>query len=458
MLDHVDLLIEGGQLVTEEGVFAADVAVDEGRIAAVGPALGEKVRAQRLWHAKGFHLLPGIIDTHVHCNEPGREHWEGFETAARSLAAGGVTTFFDMPLNSEPTVSLAALQRKRARLAGYQLEQTVLQWGGLVPDHLDDLYPMYDAGVVGFKAFLCESGLPEYPPVDDFTLLEGMRRIAALDGLLALHAEDGPMVEVLSRRIRDSGATNAAAYCAARPVDAEVAAVAKASAYALATGCRLHLLHLSSGSAVAAAQWAKQRGADISIETCPHYLALCQKDFEELGSIAKCAPPLRPQEEVQALWEAIRQGEIDTVASDHSPAPPELKARDDLFEAWGGISGAQTTLAVLLEEGYWRRGIPLSTIVRLTSANPARRFGLFPRKGSLLPGSDADLVVVNLELPFTLRENDLLYRHKQSPFLGRTFRGTVLATVAGGRLLYAHDGARGAMGEVSDAERGIDGP
>jgi len=433
-----DLIIRNGTIVTGDGVFQGDIAVQGGRIVSAGDHLPQDTNAETEIDAMGLHILPGVVDSHVHCNEPGRTDWEGFATASQSMACGGTTTFLDMPLNSTPpTTTAAAFDRKRSVAERASIIDFGL-WGGLAPGNVNQLEALHTRGAVGFKAFMSNSGIDDFPLTDDETLIEGMYRIAQLGSILAVHAENEVLTTWLAARSLAEGCRSATDFCASRPVGSEIEAVRRAGTYAEATGCRLHILHVSSGHVAEEVTVLRTYGADITVETCPHYLALREEDFEILGGVAKCAPPLRSPQHVESLWQALSSGLIDTVGSDHSPAPPAMKvaADGDMFTVWGGISGAQTLLAVLLTEGYWRRGVPLETIARVASTNPARRFGLYPRKGTIAGGSDADLCLVDLDYTWRLEHDDLRYRHRQSPFAGRTFRGRVVQTLVRGKTVF----------------------
>jgi allantoinase len=433
----IGLLIRGGTLVDEHSARRADVLIDDGQVQTVLEP-GQQVVADATIDATGLHVLPGAVDAHVHFNEPGRAHWEGFLTGTRAAAAGGITTVCDMPLNSAPpTLDARALADKRAAIADQAVVDYAL-WGGLVPGSLDCLAGLSEAGVVGVKAFLCDSGLPEYPPLDERTLAEAMRRCASLGLLLALHAEQHDVTHALGEAARASGRRDALAWAHSRPPETEVEAVASALELARATGVRLHFVHLSTAEAARRVAKARAAGMDVTCETCPHYLALDESDLLRLGALAKCAPPLRARAIVDDLWTCLVDGTLDYVASDHSPCPPEMKASDDIWTSWGGINGVQTLLAVLLHEGVYRRGLTLPRLVQLTSANPARRMGLFPRKGALLPGSDADVALVDVESDWTLRAEELLTRWPLSPFVGRDFHGAVRMTLLRARVAY-HD-------------------
>ena len=429
------LLVAGGWLVDEERVWRADVLVRDGKVAALLEPGQSSLAADAILDATGLHVLPGLVDAHVHFNEPGRTEWEGYQTGGAGAAAGGVTCVLDMPLNCDPpTLDRHALLTKRASIAEHALVDYAL-WGGLVPHSLVHLADLRDDGVVGVKAFLCDSGLADYPPLDEARLGEAIRRTAELGLLLALHAEDAELTGQLAAAARAEGRNEALDWARSRPPETELRAVSRALEMARVTSARLHFVHISSGAAAHLIAEARRAGLDVSLETCPHYLALDEGDLERLGTVAKCAPPLRSAEVVESLWQALLRGDIDWVASDHSPCPPDMK-QGDVWHAWGGISGVQTSLPVLLDEAVHRRGLPLSRLAALTAGNPARRFGLYPRKGALLPGSDADLTLVDLESEWILGQADLHTRWPLSPFIGRTFRGRVVATLVRGTSVY----------------------
>jgi allantoinase len=427
-----DLVVRGAQVVTPENAVAADIAIEDGRISAIG---AELPGAKHEIDARGLTAFPGLIDIHVHFNEPGRTEWEGAATGSRALVAGGGTLFFDMPLNSSPcTVGPAEFDQKRGALEKSSVTDFAL-WGGIVPGNCGQLAELAERGVIGFKAFMADSGLPEFPRSDDLTLYEGMREAARLGLPVSVHAESDELIKSLTARALASGRTGVRDYLESRPVLAEVAAIQRAALLAAETSARLHIVHISSGRGVAAAFEARARGADISIETCPHYLFFTEEDLERIGAVAKCAPPLRDKSEHKKLWAALLRGVVNVVASDHSPAPPEMKRDANFFRIWGGVAGAQSTLAVLLTAGHHERGLPLTRIADLISAWPSRRFRL-TNKGSIAVGNDADLTLVDLSASYTLEESSLFQRHRISPYVGRSFRGLVRKTVRRGQVIF----------------------
>jgi len=428
-----DFVIRGATVVTPEYVREADVAIEDGVIRAIEPELPG---AAEDIDAKGLFLFPGLIDVHVHFNEPGpHTEWEGVATGSRALAAGGGTLFFDMPLNSVPcTVTAREFDRKRAALEAASVTDFAL-WGGIVPGNLSQMAELADRGVIGFKAFLCHSGLEEFPRADDLTLWEGLREAARLGLPVAIHAENHELIQSLGRRMMREGRLGIRDFLLSRPVIAELEAIQRATFLAGEAGAKLHIIHVSSGRGVALAAEAKMRGVDVSIETCPHYLSFTDEDVERLGAIAKCAPPVRDSKERENLWRELIRGNVDVIASDHSPSSPERKT-GNFWNAWGGIAGVQSTLAVLLEQGYHSRGLPLERIASLIAAEPASRFRI-PDRGRLAPGASADLALVDVVATFTLKSGDLLQRHTMSPYVGRSFRGVVKQTIRRGETIFA---------------------
>lgn len=434
-----DLIIRKGLVVTEKGISARDIAVLDQKIAKIADCIPLEEQGIKEIDATGLHILPGLIDEHVHFDEPGPLDREGFASGSASLAASGVTTFFDHPVASDPPVidAQAFLIKK-----GVGEEKSILDFallGGLTPKNRDNLQALKELGAIGFKGFMSNnSGMAEFPFLDDAGLVQGMATIAELGGVLLLHAENEAICSYLAAKNLAGGKTTFFDYEASRPVLAEVAAVEKAAAFAEITHCKVHILHVSSREVVQEVKRAKERGVDITVETCPHYLALSVEDFPKLAG-AKCAPPLRNKEHIESLWEAIAAGEIDTIGSDHSSMP----LADGV---WGGLSGGQSTLSVLLEEGYFKRNIPLEKIVALTSCQPAKRFGLYPRKGTIAAGADADLALVDLKQKYTLKKEELLDRHSHSPYIGKTFRGTVKYTIARGDIVWEQGRLSGKTG------------
>ncbi len=431
-----DLIINNGTVVFENKVEKAAIALKDGKIAAIGEYIeGE---ALQTIDAEGQYVFPGMIDVHVHFSDPGREYWEGFQTGSQMMAAGGCTTFFDMPLNGIPsTINKEALFQKADK--GNQSSWTDFSlWGGLVPGNESDLAGLAEEGVIGFKAFLSTTGNKEFENADDITLLKGMKIIAGLGKVLALHSESGPITDWLKEQKEQAGLVSADDYLETRPVAAEAEAVQRALYYAEVTGCPLHFVHISSAEAIEKIEAAKQKGMNVSVETCPHYLLFNHQALRDHGAVAKCAPPLRMPDEQKKLIDLLIGGKFDMVSSDHSPCTSDLKDPNvyNLFEAWGGISGGQFSLLSMLQLAV-EHDIPLEHIAQWTAQNPAERFGL-SSKGQIQEGFDADLVIVDMDKPFTVTEENFLAKNKISLYIGHTFPCTINQTISRGNRVYDH--------------------
>ena len=425
-----DLLIRGGEVVTPDGVRRADVALEGGTIVEVATELSGN--APETSDATGLHLFPGLIDPHVHFNEPGRTEWEGFETGSSALAAGGGTCFFDMPLNSSPpTLDGASFDLKLAAARASSRTDFAL-WGGLTPGNLDRMEELAERGVVGFKAFMSNSGIEDFASADGPVLLEGMRRAAALGLPVAVHAESQAAITEPKPKWPGTWKQCVTAFLNSRSEHAETSAIARAIDMAGQTGCALHIVHVSLWQGVDLVREGRSRDVDVTCETCGHYLELSAEDVPLLGGRAKCAPPLRRAAAKGDLWDRVIDGYVTFVASDHSPAPPYMKVGDDFLALWGGIAGAQSTRAILFSH---EPPLPPDHIVRLTASNVAQRFGI-PSKGDLVLGKDADLTLTDVGSTFELVERDLLDRHKLSPYVGRTFRGIVRRTIVRGHTVF----------------------
>ncbi|GCL73022.1 allantoinase [Paenibacillus naphthalenovorans] len=437
MAAEFDVVIKGGHIVGYDRIERMDIGIAGGVITCIQETIAESARMEI--DARGQVAVPGMIDVHVHLNEPGLGNWEGIPSGSAALAAGGCTTYFDMPLNCLPPTTTVAALKEKLELAKQRSCIDYAFWGGLVPGNVEQLAPLAEAGVIGFKAFLSAAGGKQegaFREVDDRTLYQGMREIARLGKILALHAESEPIISALAAEKQSKGLVSAKDYLHSRPIYAEFEAVRRALYYAELTGCALHFVHISSPAAVMEIRTAKRAGLNVTLETCPHYLMLTGDAMEEIGALAKCAPPLRTEEELEGLWEAIRQGDIDMISSDHSPCPPELKVSDNWFDIWGGISGAQSSLELFLGEGYVRRDIPLPLLCRMLSTHPARRFGLHSTKGEIRPGADADLAIVDFSAPYVLQKEHLYDRHKHNPYVGKQMECRVKYTLVRGQLVY----------------------
>jgi allantoinase len=442
-----DLLV-AGPAVTSDGLVPALIAVTGGKVSGVHD-LGELtafpgVPVHRL--ASDEVLLPGLVDTHVHVNEPGRTHWEGFATATKAAAAGGVTTIVDMPLNSlPPTIDSAALELKRAAADG-QCWVDVAFWGGAVPDNEPDRAGLHRAGVRGFKCFLADSGVPEFPPLDRAGLHQAAAQIAELGSLLLVHGEDPAHLG----EVCGPGGADYAAFLRSRPPRAEIAAIEAVIEAARRTGVRAHILHASSADAIELLAAARAEGLAVTSETCPHYLALAAEEVPDGATEFKCCPPIRERANSDKLWAGLQAGVIDCIVSDHSPCPPELKLADtgDFAKAWGGIASLQLSLPVVWT--YAReRGCGPADLARWMSGRPAELAGL-AGKGRIAVGCDADLVAFAPNASFVVEPAKLEHRHKLTPYAGRSLTGVVRRTWLRGREIYGSGraAAAGPAGEL----------
>ncbi|HEY8899764.1 MAG TPA: allantoinase AllB [Chthoniobacterales bacterium] len=423
----MDLVIRNGSVLTDGAFAAVDVGVENGVICEIAPSISSGGREEI--DAGGRLVLPGVVDAHVHFNEPGRTEWEGFATGSRSLAAGGGTAFVDMPLNAAPpTIDRESFELKRAAGEASSVLDFAL-WGGLIPENLDRLEELAACGVVGFKAFMIDSGIADFPGVDAGVLREGMKVAAKLGLPVAVHAEDSAIVAQMTAEVMAAGRRDVRAFLDSRPVASEVEAVRVALDLAGETGCALHVVHLSSSPAVALVAEARAAGRDVTCEVCPHHLLLDERAMFLHGAIAKCAPPLRDGATREGLWQDVRAGRVDCIGSDHSPAPPDMKQGDDMFAVWGGIMGCQHGFLLLLDQC----GADLATVWDLVSARPATRFGLGDRKGRIAIGCDADVILVERTEPRRITTEDLLYRHRTSPYVGLEIASRVARSLLRGR-------------------------
>ena len=423
--------VRSRRVVTPDGVRPATILIDDGVIAAVSPY--QEVTAGSAIDYGDAVIGPALVDTHVHINEPGRDDWEGFSFATQSAAAGGVTTLIDMPLNSiPPTTSTEALEEKLGA-ARQQCAVDVGFLGGVVPGNARELRGLHHAGVFGFKAFMCDSGVAEFAAAAPADLRQALLVLSHLDALLMVHAEDPERIRapsVAAARRHDD-------WLETRPAAAEIRAVERLIEMSREFGARIHVVHVSSPETARLIGDARAAGVKISAETCPHYLAFAAEEIPDGATEYKCAPPIRDAAAREGLWEALRQGWIDLVVSDHSPAPPSLKLRDvgDFLVAWGGIASLQLRLPAVWT-GARDRGFSIEDVTRWTAEAPARLIGLEDRKGRLVPGNDADFVVWHPEQEFVVEEADLRHRHKLTPWLGRRLAGVVEATYLRGEPVY----------------------
>lgn len=424
--------VRGRQVLVGDAFRPATVVVRDGRVAAVADH-DHDVTGVVLEAPDTAYVVPGIVDTHVHVNEPGRTEWEGFASATRAAALGGVTTLVDMPLNAIPPTTTVAHLRLKQAAARDRLAVDVGFWGGAVPGNLGDLEPLWEAGVLGFKCFLSPSGVDEFPPLDPAGFRAALREVARLDGLVVVHAEDPA---VLAAAPHEPGGSYRD-FVRSRPPEAETAAIRQVLDGARETGARVHVLHLSSARAVPMIADARAEGLRVTVETCPHYLVLAAEDIPDAAPQFKCCPPIRDAGNRDELWAALQEGVVDCVVSDHSPSTAEEKARGggDLQQAWGGIAGLQVGFAAMADEAR-RRGVPLASVVRWMAQSTADLVGL-ERKGRIAVGADADLAVYDPGVDLTVVASELAHRNPISAYDGRRLRGAVTHTLVRGALVDA---------------------
>jgi allantoinase len=437
----VDLVVRGERVFTPVGERPAVLHIDRalGTIIAVLDAADPSAMLSGVEtiDAGAMCLMPGLVDTHVHINDPGRTDWEGFDTATRAAAAGGVTTLVDMPLNSiPPTTTLDGL-RAKARALEEKARVDVALCGGLVPSNPKGLAELFKEGVVAFKCFLAESGVDEFSHVHEAELREGMKELARIDAPLFVHAElPGPLSEG-EKAALGLDPRRYATYLASRPRRAEDAAIELVLRVARETGARAHVVHLSSSDALALFRSAKEDRTPITVETCPHYLTFASEEIPDGATEYKCAPPIRERNNREKLWDALREGVIDQVVTDHSPSTAELKCSGsgDFMKAWGGISSLQIGLAAVWTESRGR-GRTVRDLVEWMSASPARLAGIRSKKGAIAVGHDADLLIWDPDSDFTVDAATLEHRNKITPYHGRSLKGVVLRTILRGNTIY----------------------
>ncbi|MDG4782162.1 allantoinase AllB [Micromonospora sp. WMMD961] len=431
---NYDLVLRSSRVVTPQGERPATVCIAGGRIEAVTDH--DAVPDGPLTDLGDLPLLPGIVDTHVHVNEPGRTEWEGFSSATRAAIAGGVTTIVDMPLNSiPPTVSVPALEAKR-RAADGAVHADVGFWGGAVPGNAADLPALHQAGVLGFKCFLVDSGVPEFPPLEPTAFDNAL---GAVDALFVVHAESPDRISAAppSRRYAD--------FVASRPPDAETAAIAQVLDTARRVGARVHILHLSSADSLPLIAAARSAGVTVTAETCPHYLCLTAEEVPDGATEYKCCPPIRDRANQDRLWAGLAAGVVDCVVSDHSPSTSALKRppSGDFAAAWGGIASLQIGLPAVWTDAR-RRGYRLADVARWMAQRPAEIAGLVA-KGRIAVGFDADLVAFAPDEPFAVEPSALRHRHPVTPYAGRTLHGVVRSVWLRGRHVSPDDPPHGRL-------------
>jgi allantoinase len=431
-----ELIVRGRRVITLEGERPAAIHIRGGMITAISD-FDDIPDGFPLHDAGASAVLPGLVDTHVHINEPGRTEWEGFSSATHAAAAGGVTTLVEMPLNSIPATTTAAAYREKIAAAKGKLWIDAGFWGGVVPGNAAELRPLWEAGVFGFKCFLVPSGVEEFRHVAEPDLRSAFPELAALGAPLLAHAESPGPIEEATKRIEGQPARGYATWLRSRPSEAENEAIALLLRLAREFDARVHIVHLSSSTAISQLQEAKSQGARVSVETCPHYLTFTAEEIADAATEFKCAPPIRDGENREKLWAALRDGTIDLIASDHSPCPPAMKLREegDFLRAWGGIAALQLSLAAVWTAAR-SRGYALTDVARWMCSAPAHLAGLDHRKGAIAAGLDADLVIFNPDARFSVDPARLQHRHKLTPYAGRELAGAVEATFLRGNKVF----------------------
>ena len=448
----VDLVIRGRRVVTEHEIGPASVHVTRGYISSI--SIFEDVpEGAELVEAYDSIVMPGLVDTHVHVNEPGRTDWEGFETATLAAASGGVTTIVDMPLNSIPATTTGEAFDAKIKVAAGKLYVDTAFWGGVVPGNTSELPKLWDAGVVGFKCFLIHSGVDEFPNVTEEDLHEAMPELARLGAALIVHAEVPGPVEACCQSASESPARPYETFLLSRPREAENEAIATMIRLCRETGCRVHVVHHSSADALPMLRKAKSFGLPITAETCPHYLHFAAEEIPDGATEFKCCPPIRERENREQLWDALRDGTLDFVVSDHSPCPPDMKLAEegDFMNAWGGISSLQLRLPIVWTDAR-ARGFAIEDLVRWLCREPARQVGL-NLKGWIKDGYDADIVIWNPDREFKVEPAMLHHRHKLTPYNGEVLRGVVEKTFLRGQMVYDDGRLFGPYGSLLLPER-----
>ncbi|MDO4777026.1 MAG: allantoinase AllB [Cardiobacteriaceae bacterium] len=441
-----DTLIKNGMLVLPDQCVVADLAIKNGKIARIADHIDAK-DAKEVVDAAGQYVLPGMVDVHMHISEPGRTEWEGYLTGTKAMAAGGTTSFVEMPLNTIPaTMDLESLKVK-LDAAKDQCYVDYSPMGGLLPWNVDDLKPMSEAGVAAFKAFVatCGSGKPgDFKNVDDYELYVGMQVLAETNDLLIVHCENAAITDKLGEKAMAEGKKKLSDYVATRPVFTEVEAVKRVLLIAEETGCRVHIAHCSCPEAVEAVLEAQERGVDASAESCPHYFLLATEDLDAIGPKAKCSPPIRDRKNQDRMWELLEAGVLNIIGSDHSPCTPDLKETDNAFKAWGGISGTQNSVDAMFDAAVKKRNISPVTLMRALATEPAKRFRL-QDKGELSLGKDADIVILDPNQSYTVKAEDLYYKNKFSAYEGFEIDCRITRTFVRGISVY--ELGKGIIGE-----------
>ena len=432
----MNLIVKNGTVVLPTGVYTLDLSVKDGKINEIGFDLsGENATVV---DAKGLYVLPGVVDTHVHFNDPGLTDREDMYTGTCAAAAGGVTSIFDMPLSGNPTITTPEALELKKQAAKEKAVVDYALWGGLINDNTSSMLEMYAQGARVFKAFTCFAG-KDFPSATNGILYKGMREALKCDSMIGTHCEDYELVELFEKEAKERGDFTVRSFLDAHAPITETLASNTFIELCQNTGARCHVCHASLPEVIDLVTDAKERGAHITVETCPHYLIFSEKDLEEKGPVLKCTPPVRTDVDRELMWEKVFDGSVDLISSDHSPSTIALKnpASGNFWEAWGGVQGVQTMLSALFTEGVKKRGMKMEQLMQLISSKPAQIFGIYPQKGSLLPGSDADIVLFDPNEEWTVTPENIFYKNKHTPYMGMTLTGKVKETYVRGKRVYA---------------------
>lgn len=435
-----DLVIKNGNVIIEDGAVVCDVAVKDGKITQIG----QDLEGVEVIDATGLVVSPGMVDGHAHITSMGggyRDQWEGYETGTAACAKGGVTTIVEMPLNQIPSTTDGKSLQMKYDSGKNQLRVDDASLGGLVPFNLDGgIQELDEGGVCGYKCFLATCGdrsiKGDFQNVDDYSLYEGMRQIAKTGKVLSLHCENAIITDTLGKKAVAAGAHTLKEFVESRPVFTEVEAVRRAIFFAKVTGCRINICHCTCYEAVEEVVKAREEGVDVTCETCPHYLYFTTDELDAIGATTKCTPPIRDKKEQDGLWKHVLNGGISMVVSDHSPCTPDLKDKENPFDAWGGVSSIQNCMDIMFDEGVQKRGMSLERFAQVMATDAADRFGL-TQKGRIEVGKDADFCLIKPNSPYTLKAEDLEYRNKISPWIGRTIGCQVARTILRGKTTYS---------------------
>jgi allantoinase len=433
MPKSVDLIVKNGTVVTPRATFEADLAIADGRFAAIGLPGSIDLKAEDEYDARGKYILPGVIDGHVHFREPGLEYKEDFGTGSKAAVMGGVTTVVDMP-NTKPPTGTAEVVKLKQRLAEEKSFCDFGIIGLLVNENVDQLVPMAEAGVVGFKCFLGET-IGNIPAPNDGVMLDGLRIIAKLGLRIGFHAENNEIMQHLIAQAKAAGRTDALAHVDTRPAIAEVESIQRMGLFARHTGTKIHIFHLSSQDGLEMIDEWRAKGVDITCETGAHYVFLTSEDMKKLGAVLRMNPPVRAAGHGDALLEGLRDGRVNGIATDHSPHTREEKLNDNIWKAISGFAGVETSVRVFLTYAVNTGRMTLNEFARASSEGPAKTWDMYPRKGSIQIGSDGDLTIIDLAKTGTIKESELHGKNNLNPFDGHKTKGLAVATIVRGEVV-----------------------